>query len=155
MLSHVCPHTAVYVSSYCCICVLTLLCVCPHTAVYVSSYCCIYVLILLYICPHTAVYVSAYCYIYVSTYGYICVPYCNICVFKYTGLAICACMQSYVCVLILLHVSPFCYICVLILLNMCPQVKRSGYLRLHAILYVCPHTDIHVFYFVRSVLLTQ
>jgi hypothetical protein len=27
----------------------------PHTAIYVSSYCCICVLILLYMCPHTAI----------------------------------------------------------------------------------------------------
>jgi hypothetical protein len=30
---------------------------CPHTAIYVSSYCCIRVLLLLYTCPHTATYV--------------------------------------------------------------------------------------------------
>ena len=33
-----------------------LLYVFPHTAIYVSSYCCIYVLLLLYMCPHTTVY---------------------------------------------------------------------------------------------------
>ncbi len=55
----VCPHTAIYVSSYCGMC--------PHTAVYVSSYCCICVLMLLY--------VSSYCCIrvlillYVSSYS--------------------------------------------------------------------------------------
>jgi hypothetical protein len=46
-----------YVSSYCCICVLILLCVsafcmCPHTAIYVSTYCYTCVLILLFMCPH-------------------------------------------------------------------------------------------------------
>jgi hypothetical protein len=41
-----CPHTAIYVSSYCHICVLILLYTCPHTAIYVSSYCYIRVLIL-------------------------------------------------------------------------------------------------------------
>jgi hypothetical protein len=46
-------------------------CMCPHTAIYVSSYCCIFVLILLYMCPHTAVCASSYCY--VSSYCYICV----------------------------------------------------------------------------------
>ena len=55
LLRNVCPHTAAYVSSYCCICVLILLRMCPHTAAYVSSYCCM--------CPHTATYVSSYCYI--------------------------------------------------------------------------------------------
>jgi hypothetical protein len=35
---------------------------CPHTAIYVSSYCYVCVLILLYMCPHTAIYVSSYCY---------------------------------------------------------------------------------------------
>ena len=48
-----CPHATTYVSSYCYIYVLILLCMCPHTAIYVSSYCCICVLILLYVCPHT------------------------------------------------------------------------------------------------------
>ena len=33
-----------------------LLYVCPHPAIYVSSYCYIYVLLLLYMCPHTTVY---------------------------------------------------------------------------------------------------
>jgi hypothetical protein len=33
----------------------TLLCLCPHTAIYVSSYCCACVLILLYMCPHTRI----------------------------------------------------------------------------------------------------
>ena len=53
-----CPHTAIYVSSYRYICVLILLCVCPDTAICVSSYCYVYVLILLYMCPHTAMCVS-------------------------------------------------------------------------------------------------
>jgi hypothetical protein len=64
-----CPHTAIYVSSFCYMC--------PHTAVcvlillYVSSYC--------YMCPHTAIYVSSYCYMcphtalfLASSYWYIC-----------------------------------------------------------------------------------
>ena len=81
---HMCPHSATYVSSYCCICVRILLHMRPHAATYVSSYCyvcvrilvdvssycCICVLILficvllvrvlilLHMCPHTAVYVS-------------------------------------------------------------------------------------------------
>ncbi len=52
-----CPHTAIYVSSYCevagvCVaaipdirCGQILLYMCSHTAIYVSSYC--------YMCPHT------------------------------------------------------------------------------------------------------
>ncbi len=44
---------------------------CPHTAIYVSSYCHICVLILLYTCPHTVIYVSSYCCIYVSSYFHI------------------------------------------------------------------------------------
>ncbi len=60
------PHAIylLYVSSYCCRCVLILLYMCPHTAIHVSSYCymCPYcytcILILLCMCPHTAVYVS-------------------------------------------------------------------------------------------------
>ncbi len=108
-----CPHTAIYVSSYCYICVLILLYMCPHTSVYVSSYysyggwapfcwCLLRcshttILILVYMCPHTTIYVSS-CY--------------------------CKCVLN-ICVLILLLrqlgpfllVSPqvflYCYICVL------------------------------------------
>ena len=56
---YMCPHAAVYVSSYCYIRVLILLYGCRN----VSSYCYICVLILLYMCPHTAMYVSSYYYI--------------------------------------------------------------------------------------------
>ncbi len=52
-----CPHTVMYVSSYCYICVLILLCMCRHTVMYVSSYCYTCVLVLLYMCPHTVMYV--------------------------------------------------------------------------------------------------
>jgi hypothetical protein len=87
-----CPHTAIYVSSYCYICVLILRYMCPHTATrvlilypYVSSYShatrclAICVLIPLYMCPNTAIYVSSYSRatrrlaIYVSPYPCICV----------------------------------------------------------------------------------
>jgi hypothetical protein len=48
-LSHVAaaPHTAIYVSSYDCICVLILLYMCPRTTMHVSSY--------YYMCPHTTI----------------------------------------------------------------------------------------------------
>jgi hypothetical protein len=65
------PQTAIYVSSYCYVCVLRLLYVCPH------CYAC--VLILLCMCPQTAMYVSSDCYVcvlillYVSSCCYICV----------------------------------------------------------------------------------
>jgi hypothetical protein len=76
ILLYMCPHTAVYVSSYCCMCVLILLYVCPHTAVYtavyLSSYCYKCVLILLYVNrPQIAGYVS-FCYISVLILLYIC-----------------------------------------------------------------------------------
>jgi hypothetical protein len=73
--------TAMYVSSYCYICVLILLIcymssycyVCPHTAMCLaSSYCYICVLILLYMCPHTATSVSSYCYRCVLILLYMC-----------------------------------------------------------------------------------
>jgi hypothetical protein len=51
---YVCPHTAVYVSSYCYMCVLILLYMSAHTAVYVSSS--------FYMCPHPSLYVSSSCY---------------------------------------------------------------------------------------------
>ncbi len=52
---YMCPHTTIYVSSYFYMCVLILLYTCPHTP--------ICVLILLCVCPHTAIYV-----LYVSSY---------------------------------------------------------------------------------------
>jgi hypothetical protein len=94
-----CPHTAIYVSSYYYISVLILLSICPHTAIcvlitihvssyyyilvliplYVSSYYYTCVLILLYMCPHPAIFVSSYYHIrvlillHVPSYNYICV----------------------------------------------------------------------------------
>ena len=44
------------------ICVLILLYKCPHTTIYVSSYCYTCAFILLYMCPHTTIHVSSYCY---------------------------------------------------------------------------------------------
>jgi len=55
ILLYMCPHTAMYVSSYYYICVLIVLYIYRHTAIYVSSYNCICVLILLYICSFTLV----------------------------------------------------------------------------------------------------
>jgi hypothetical protein len=63
-----CPHTAVYVSSCCYMCVLIRLYMCPHTVSSASQ-------ARAYMCPHTAVYVSSCCYIcvlmllYVSSYS--------------------------------------------------------------------------------------
>jgi hypothetical protein len=62
ILLHMCPHTAAYVSEYCCMCPNTAACVrillhiCSHTATYVSAYCCMCVLILRHVCRHTATY---------------------------------------------------------------------------------------------------
>jgi hypothetical protein len=61
----VCPHTAIYVSSY--------YYMCPHTAYLASAY--------YYMCPHTAICVSSYYYIcvlillYVSSYYYYTCPH--------------------------------------------------------------------------------
>ena len=46
---YMCPHSTVYVSSYCYICVLILLYMCPHTSMYVCPRTTICVLLLLYI----------------------------------------------------------------------------------------------------------
>ncbi len=63
-----CPHPAIYVSSYCYVCVLILLCMCPHTAMYVSAcpessryscVCYVCVRILLCVCPLATICVSA------------------------------------------------------------------------------------------------
>ena len=117
--SYECPHPAMYlacsyyylyVSSYCCICVLILLHMCPHTTVSVSSYCCICVLMLLYMCPHTAMYL-------VSSYYCMC-PHTTASVSSY----------CYICVLMLLYLCPHTaasvssyYLFVLILLHLCPH----------------------------------
>ena len=37
LLRYMCPHATLYVSSYCYICVLTLLSMCAHTSIYVST----------------------------------------------------------------------------------------------------------------------
>ncbi len=88
--------TTIYVSSYCCICVLILLYMCPHTTIYASSYYHICFLILLYLCPHTTIYVSSYYYI-------------------------CVLILVYMCSHTTMYVSSYCYVCVLILLCMCPH----------------------------------
>ena len=74
---YMCPHTAIYVSSYCStwpsycyICVLMLLCVCPHADIYVCTCCCICDLILLCMCAHKAIYVSSCCYMCVLILRY-------------------------------------------------------------------------------------
>jgi hypothetical protein len=56
---------------------------CPHTAVYVSSYCYIGVLILLYRCPHTAICVSSYCYMCVLMQGAVIHTYIYIYIYIY------------------------------------------------------------------------
>ncbi len=70
-----CPHTAIYASSY--------YYICPHTTVYVSSYCYICVLIVLNMyprtamCPHSTIHVSSYFYGHSYSYYYIVVLYYN------------------------------------------------------------------------------
>ena len=58
ILLYMCPHTAMYVSSYYYVCPHTTICV--LVLLYVSSCYFIYVLILLHTCPHTCTYVSSY-----------------------------------------------------------------------------------------------
>jgi hypothetical protein len=140
----VCPHTAVYVCLYCCVCVRILLDVCPHTATCV--------VILLYTCPHTGTYVCVYCYVrvlirfksglmwYISsgriiclqTAGHLAASRCLVCV----PMLLCMCPHTgtYVC--------EYCYVCVLTLLHMCPHAAMYlaapmlRYMRLHTAMYV-------------------
>ena len=56
----VCPHTTIYVSSYCAICVLIMLYMCPRTSI------CVLIMIMLYIC--------------VLIMLYMCPPYATLCV---------------------------------------------------------------------------
>ena len=79
-----CPRTAIYVSSYCYVCVLVLLYMCPRTAIYVSSYC--YICVLLYVCPHTPIYVSSCSYICVLVLLYMC-PHTAIYVSSYCSIS--------------------------------------------------------------------
>ena len=91
-----CPHTAIYVSAYCYVCIRILLCMCPHRAMHVSAdyyivsaYC--YICVRMLLCsPHAAIYVSSYYYphttiwcrhtaIYGSTSCYVC-PHTAVCV---------------------------------------------------------------------------
>ncbi len=144
-----CPHTAVYVSSYCYVCVLMLLYMCLHTAIYVSLYCYIVcpsvcVLILLYMCPHTRT--STYCIatcswreVQPSSPG----PGCRLdarmlrvgrSIVLYggsNGHAALGIYRLYICVLMLglrgagsVCVSSYCCILVLILLDICPLTTR-------------------------------
>ena len=78
---YMCPHSTVYVSSYCYICVLILLYMCPHTSIYGCPHTTIYVCPhTVYMCPQTTIYVSydgreientVHLSIYVSSYYYI------------------------------------------------------------------------------------
>ena len=62
ILLYMCPHSAIYVSSYCYMCPQRYICV-LILPTYVSSYCDVCVLILLHMCPHITIYVSSCCYV--------------------------------------------------------------------------------------------
>ncbi len=127
ILLYMCPHTAMYVSSYCYMCPHTV-CMCPQTTIcvlillYRGHHTTTCVLILLYMCPYTAIYVSSYYYmcphttfcphttIYVSSYYYICVVSLAFLQGTHVRLG----RKS-------LYVSSYYHIGVLILLYMCPQ----------------------------------
>ena len=100
-----CPHTAVYVSSYLYMCPQTSICV--FKPLYMSAYLCVliptYVSQYLSMCPPTSTYVSSYLYICVliPLYLYIHVP-------SYLYM----CLNTSICVLIPLP------------LHMCPQVDE-------------------------------
>jgi hypothetical protein len=103
--------SCVYVSSYCYICVLILLCACPHTAIYVSSYCHMCVLRLQYVSSYSVIllYVPSYCYIRVLLLLYMC-PHTAICVLiqRHTA-AICVFILQYMCPRTAIYVSSYCY----------------------------------------------
>jgi hypothetical protein len=123
-----CPHTTIYVSSYCYICVLILLYMCPHTAIYVSSYFYICVLILLYMCPHTENLEPAFGSLQVPPTSAICLLYVS----SYYN--ICVLILLYMCPHTAIYVSSYCYICVLILRTSCTRI----------LLCIRPHTTIYV-----------
>jgi hypothetical protein len=91
-----CPHTAMYVSSY--HFVSSFYYICVHILLYMCPLICVLILcVLVLLCVLILLYVSSYCYIYVLILLYVS-SYC------------------YICVLLLLYVSSYFYICVLILL---------------------------------------
>jgi hypothetical protein len=117
---YMCPHTAayaIYVSSYCYICVLILLYMCRHTAAYVvillhmcphTTMC---VLVLLCTCPYTATCVSSFCSVCVLVQQYIQRSHATIYVSSHTQTATAAlelARSTTICV------SSYCNICVLI-----------------------------------------
>ncbi len=53
------PHTAAYVSAYCCICVPILRDAAHSSVIDAATYCYMCVRILLYMCPHPAIYVCS------------------------------------------------------------------------------------------------
>jgi hypothetical protein len=134
-LLHMCPHTAIYVSSYSC--VSSYYYMSPYTAIYVSSYCYICVLILLYvssyfcICVRGQVY-SRYCYVcvltamqvllyvyedtYIVVWGHIYSRYCNMCVPKPH---ICGLIHIYMWPHTHIYVASYTYICGLIHIYNC------------------------------------
>jgi hypothetical protein len=135
ILLYMCPHTTIYVSSYCYICVLILLyghtyssirthmCKCGnillHICVLILLYMCphttICVLIQLYLCPHTTIYLSSYYYIFVLILLYIC-PHTTIYLSSYYYTCVNTsryvyegmCKHFHVCVLICQRVTHMC-----------------------------------------------
>ena len=95
-------HTAVCVSSYCCICVLILLYMCPHATINLPSDYCMSVLKLLYMCPQTTTYSATLwrqrcpnaslsaCVSYVLKSAYVCMYVCmyvckHVCILRRFG----------------------------------------------------------------------
>jgi hypothetical protein len=128
VFGHTC--TAIYVSSYCCMRVLILLCMCTRTAALsrpsASTPTC--VLILLYMCPHAA--------ICVSSYSYMCVPGQR----RSLG-ALPQLLPHYDARLLRPSLRPtsrhtYCYICVRILLCMYPHAALCVLIPILMLLYV-------------------
>ncbi len=149
---YMCPPAAIYVS----ICILILLYMCPHTTLCVLLLLCacphtICILILLCVCPHNTTYVS-HAAIYVSSY-YSVSSYCHICVLILLS------VSSYhsTCVLMLLYIGErdsrpllllyYCYTTAYIYMyvySVSSYHKTCVFMLLYMLIYMCPHTNIHV-----------
>ena len=139
---YTCVLISLYVSSYCCRCVLMQY---PHTAVDVYS-CCL-------MCPHTSgtlEYVldkanvpSADKFIPLPDDAGVCRCRCRC---RCRCLCLCLCLRSYRSLTerILLYMCRHATICVLMLLYMCPHatihVSSYYYICVVMLLYICPHT---------------
>jgi hypothetical protein len=144
-----CPHTAMYVSSYCYVCALILLYMQFERAM--SAAHAFYRKMLFYFfCFYNAVRASRVCGLRLPPGQAVRGP-------RYTRiLLICVFLFCCICVLVLLYVSSYWCVCVLILLYICHtaiHLSSSCYICVLILLYMCPHTAVCVLILLIHVLI--